>query len=987
MMSSASAPNHSKVKSVRSAFLLVSLLLMGGFLSLVPVPLASAAETDLGLLSGNSPVEGAHYSKYDSIPLSVNILNTDLRDLDSARIVRWYVCSGDYSSSVCPNDDRVGGSGTINNIDSGEQGILEFSSRFFPDEQNTGIHTVEFRFVEEDGQASDDVLVYNFWIADYLFDIEFTDEYDLRPANHTYAIKDGEYVYNSNTSYPMYARGISNNCFGCTFEVEIGWRLLNSTGDVIASESTNHSDFSVWGEASFNRTLPDLFSPQTGTLTLEIGVINSTATDADGGSSSDLNQFNDFYRTTVYFNNSFDLSVESMYPAYQFDSPEYFYGEDSVEVIVSNNGYIKSSETQLYLEILDFTGQGDLMNCTIPSLFPRQSHSCKFNLSVLGSYEMNASLSSSINGLDDDKPGDNWIYEVIDVVSGPMNPSITLSSVDGTYDTGGTIELIAQVASTAAKPLNYSWWAYGVIKLGHGSVLNLPADELGMGDHDLQLVVNDALGNSASVSRQVTVYNRTNLDLLPVIKGSALTKTHAALDHEILLPRLNIDYNLPANLSPLMLFEFDVVSTDPSNPDSGLESMEFELNFSSIIPESVAFDSLQMYSIPSLETGVWQELVHPASFQSNNNTSAFLNIPQKSTLLLAGLLPPIEVSAQNVSVELLPGGYTRLDFEPTGDLDNVYFNGWKILKRANDQDMPMRHPVDATVQQQEEYENLYFVAEIDSHNTSWYDPVPIDQGHCVSYAIVPIDRQGVTDWERANTSGWSGSGVPEMACGDAIPPTVGVSRFSGQSTFTNDSNCFNDNHDWDLCYVVNLTWDWPEDSDLRFNMYKTEIEPSADMNLSLMQPIAEYLSSQGEEKGWWNESASDGVRPYHTYYYILAPIDEVGNINWEPSKVSGSVVGVTVSESFWEYNQHLIPEPPAPEEPPLGIEYLGELDSWIDDERFQTIGLVTLALFCLNMIALPIILKKRKLVKRKLASKAKWDGEDEMEDDLASFFS
>ena len=186
--------------------------------------------------------------------------------------------------------------------------------------------------------------------------------------------------------------------------------------------------------------------------------------------------------------------------------------------------------------------------------------------------------------------------------------------------------------------------------------------------------------------------------------------------------------------------------------------MEFDLNLSSIIPESVPYDSLQMYSLPSINAGTWQELVHPASFYSNNNTSAELFLTSKSTLLLIGDLPPINVSAENVVVELLPGGYTKIDFTPTGDLDNVYFNGWRILKRVNDNNVPMRHPSEATDNQEAEYERMFFITDIDSHNSTWYDPVPIDDGHCVSYALVPIDRQGITDWSRANTSGWSGSG-------------------------------------------------------------------------------------------------------------------------------------------------------------------------------------------------------------------------------------
>jgi len=970
--------------------LLVLLMLTSTFVSMIPAPLASAASGDLGITTGVSPAEGGNYSKYDSVPIIVTIQNNDVLPMSSVRTIRWYVCEGDYADIGCPNDDRVGGLGTFSNLDGGEEGMLEFSTKFFPDETETGIHTVEFKFVEEDSLPGDDVLRYNFWVAENMFDIQVDQDDDLRPADIIYAMKDGEYIYNSGVAYPMYVTGISYNCFGCIFDVEMGWRLINSTGSVIASNSTVISDFSEWGQSNFNRTLPDMMSPDVGTYTLEVGVFSSNATDSSGGDSEDLNSFNDLFQTTVIFNDSVDLTVESMYPAYQIDSPDYFYGNDSIRVDVRNNGYILVEGAELILELFVFTGQNVISNCTLPLLYPRQSHFCTFDLNVIGEYDLNATLGFTINGVEDMNPHDNWILEQgIEVVAGSLVPSVVLgSTVDSIYDTGDTIEFIAQVSATAAKPLNYTWWLAGIIPKGEGRILNLPASNLGMGDWSMHVQVTDALGNQATASKYVTIYNRTSLESLPVVSGEALTRTHAALYHIIDLPRLNVNYNLPENLSPLMLFEFDVVSTDAGNPDPGLDGMELDLNFSSIIPDSVPIDSLVMYRLNSMNVGQWQELLFPDSFLVNNNTSSTLQISNRMILLLAGVLPPINVSAEQVEVELLPGGYTRINFEPTGDLDNVYFSGWKILKRVNKNNIPMRHPIDATVEQETEYEELYHIETIAAHNISWNDPVPMDDGFCASYAIVPIDRQGITDWENANISGWNGSGLPQMVCGDAIPPSSGVSGFSGSSSFTNDTDCFNFHHDWDMCYVVNLTWSWPDSDVSRFHLFRTEAEPNATLNLTYLEPIATDLSGVSGETGWWNETSNEGILPHHAYYYFLAPVDEIGNVNLIPNDVSGSFIKVKVTERFWDYNQHIIPEPPPPEEPPYGVEYLGELEGWVNDSRFQTIGAATLVAFCINLIALPLILKQRKALKVKMAGKNKWgDGEEELEDDLASFFS
>jgi hypothetical protein len=968
--------------------LLVFLMLTSTFVSLIPAPLASAASVNLGITLGVSPVEGGNYSKYDAVAISVNIQNNGPQAMSAVRSVRWYVCAGDYSDIGCPNDDRVGGLGTINNLEPGEEATLEFSSKFFPDESETGIHTVEFKFVEEDNQPLDDVLRYNFWVADFLFDVQVDQDHDPRPADILYAMENDQYIYNSGVAYPMYVTGISYNCFDCIFDVEMGWKLFNSTGSEVASNTTIISDFSVWGQSNFNRTLPDMISPETGVFTLEVGVFSSNATDSSGANSEDLNSFNDLFQTTVIFNDSVDLTVESMFPAYQFDSPDYFYGNDSVRVDVSNNGYIMVEGAVLQLELFVFNGQNEISNCTLPALYPRQTHFCTFNLNVIGEYDLNATLGLTINGVLDINPHDNWISENgIEVVAGALVPSVVLgSTVDPIYDTGDTIEFIAQVSSTAAKPLNYTWWLAGIIPKGEGRILNLPATELGMGDWSMHVQVIDALGNQATASKFVTIYNRTSLEALPVVSGEALTRTPAALDHSIELPRLNINYNLPENLSPLMLFEFDVVSTDADNPDPGLDGMEFDLNFSSIIPDSVPDDSLVMYSLNSMNNGQWHELVSPNSFLVNNNTSSTLQLSNHMILLLAGVLPPITVSAEHVEVELLPGGYTKINFEPTGDLDNVYFNGWKILKRINSNNIPLRHPSEATMEQEIEYEELYYMETIGAHNSTWFDPVPMDDGFCASYAILPIDRQGIADWENANISGWDGSGLPQMVCGDAIPPNSGVSAFSGSSSFTNDTDCFNFHHDWDMCYVVNLTWSWPEE-EFSFHLFRAEVEPNATLNLTYLEPIATNLSGVAGETGWWNESSSEGILPHHSYYYFLTPVDEVGNVNLIPNEVSGSYIQVKVTESFWDYNQHIIPIPPPPEEPPYGVEYLGELEGWLSDSRFQTIGIATLVAFCINLIALPLILKQRKVLKLKIGSKTKWGDDEEIDDDLASFFS
>jgi hypothetical protein len=990
MMNGASATNAISKNGSKSALSIVILMLFSLFAGVISVQtVAATASGDLALSSPESPLEGGNYSRYDSIPMKIEVWNKDIVALSGARSLRWYACSGDHVASGCPNQGRSTGISSVAGIGEGEKVIITFPTPFYPDESETGIHTVEFLFAEFDSNDADDLIRFNFWIAEELFDIVMDEEHDMRPANLSFAIHEDEYVYNSNTSYPMYAKGISNNCLGCTFDVEMGWRLVDENGSIVAEDSTNISDFSEWGQQYFNRSLPNLSSPETGRFTLQIGVFNSNAEDANGNPSSDLNLFNDLAEFGVVFNNNIDLTIDRMYPAYKSDSLQYFYGNDSVAVEVVNNGNISSENTTLFLELFlnDSTPAELPWECSVPVLYPRQSHKCLFNLAIIGDFKLNASVTTIFSSGDDENGNDNWLYEQITVVAGDLLPSITLNHVSGVYDTGDIIEFVAQVDATAPLPLNYSWWL-GIIPKGDDRILNLPASDLGMGQHEIQLRVVDALANVAINSRLVTIYNRTTLISEPVVNGEALTTSNAALQYHQELPRLSINYNLPRNISPLMLFEFDVISTDEDKPDPQTEDINLQLNISSLIPDSVPFDTLQILYLESFESGFWSELEFPDEFISYSQNLSDLSISSGGTFLLTGALPPIEVSAENILPTQLPGGHIRLDFEPTGDLDNVYFSGWKVMKRVNDRNLPMRHPDDSTEEQENEYEKLYFVTDLSYNEGVWFDPTPLDEGFCASYAIVPFDRQGITDWDKGNVSGWQGNGLPEMSCGDSIPPFSGVTGLSASYQYRNETKCYNDYQDWNMCYVVNVTWNWPSTTELlRFNLYRLEIQPNESMNFTFMAPLAVNLSGAAGKSGYWNETSFNGILPNHTFYYVLAPIDEVGNVNLQPGTVSASFTKVRIENDFWKYNQHIIPVPPPPEEPPYGVDYLGELKSWMDDSRFQTIGLTTLAIFVINLIALPILLQKRKKIKVKIAKQNPGFDEDELEDDLAGFFT
>ena len=112
----------------------------------------------------------------------------------------------------------------------------------------------------------------------------------------------------------------------------------------------------------------------------------------------------------------------------------------------------------------------------------------------------------------------------------------------------------------------------------------------------------------------------------------------------------------------------------------------------------------------------------------------------------------------------------------------------------------------------------------------------------------------------------------------------------------------------------------------------------------------------------------DGVKPYRTYYYILAPVDSVGNelmdANYVNTPDDTNIVRVHITDQWWSYNQHLIPPEPEPPEPPLGIPWLQQLNDDMQSEEFQLSGGVLLATIVLNFILLPLLLRRRKRLKR-----------------------
>ncbi len=91
-------------------------------------------------------------------------------------------------------------------------------------------------------------------------------------------------------------------------------------------------------------------------------------------------------------------------------------------------------------------------------------------------------------------------------------------------------------------------------------------------------------------------------------------------------------------------------------------------------------------------------------------------------------------------------------------------------------------------------------------------------------------------------------------------------------------------------------------------------------------------------------------------------------------------------DQWWDYNQHLIPEEPAPPEPPFGVSWFQDVLDYTEVGEFQTAGLAVIVLVVLNALFIPITIKRRSRLKRVIAARKRNQTTLNMADDFEDFF-
>jgi hypothetical protein len=437
------------------------------------------------------------------------------------------------------------------------------------------------------------------------------------------------------------------------------------------------------------------------------------------------------------------------------------------------------------------------------------------------------------------------------------------------------------------------------------------------------------------------------------------------------------------------MLSFEILSTVDDSPEVGMDWMDIQLNMSELLPENIPLETVDVRYLPSMEDYIWSYL---EEYTANEDGTFDVRLITNGVILIIGDSPAVNLSAGPITSTQLEGGQLQLNWTASGDETNPYVGGWNIYKLLVVQQAGTLFPDPSNGVNEfiwNELTDQSLVASIDPSEDSWIDPVALATGDCASYAIMPANREGEPDFEHINVS-LDENGQATAFCGDAVPPVSSITNFQHTSTFTNDTDCYKIINDWNMCYDVNLTWMWPAEDvegQLYWNLYMIEQKPE-DIDLRFLTPIATNMPSTPGEQATYNTSGVENpnIRPLRTYYFILAPIDSVGNEQTVANYPSANVERVVIEDQWWNYYQHLIPEPEPEPEPPLGIEWLGTLNDYMQEDEFTTTGIATIAMLVISIISLPLLLQKRKRLKRVMAARNRRAGAKNTANEFDDFF-
>lgn len=975
-------PEHLQRRSAGLVFLLLSSTL----LALSATPTASAVSGSLGISESVSPQPDRWFNAYQQITFTVEINNYIGSGDGVGRGMSWYACEGVVLADACIANPEEDGTFTLTNIPGSSSANFTSADRWRPGSGSEGIYTVVYAFTAEDQNPSDDEMLFQINVTQYFSDITVNNNHDVTENIEHLALFDDNRILNTDTPYELTARGVVTSCPSCSLDASIGWQLWNDEGTILLDQAyRNVTNLPNWGgSAAWSQAMPNLTYATEGTYLLKWGSFTSIGTP-----HGDKNTDDNVAQTVLVFDDSLDVEVMDVYPAHSQEATTFYYGDDRLTATLRNKGNVTVENIQVSLEVLSPQFQVEVEEtCVIPVLHPGETTDCLFPMTTTGtSRTVRVSMPTSFASVQDVRTSDNLYSFQADVEVGAINPTIQINDQQNLFTASEEIQLVARHSDIASQPLNFTW-RQGFYIWGYGQVFSQTAEIFGLGAHNVTLVVRDPFGEEAYAHVEFDILNAVPLSYEPYVTGEAITEQLANHELSLHLPVLGTNYGIGGGLSPLMMLNVDVTAQDGDELE--LRGIDLELNLSAILPDDVDLSTVGLRYLPSIQSRLWTPLDGEKYYTLPGDGTASVHLNEPGAILITGVLPELDISAVNVEWTPLRAGYIQLDFDVQGDTSNPYIGGWAIYKLTGIQGSTF-FPDPAQEDRSFIWEELTrdnLVATIPTEVTQWEDVESLTTGICASYAIAPVDREQRPNLQMVSITRVEGQ--PALLCGDAVPPTSSILNFNHEWSFSNDTACFERRDDWSVCYEVSLTWTWPDheaQGNLSWDLYRVETQPN-NVDLSFLQPLVSGLRAEPGEQGRFNQTGMDvdGIRPYRTYYYILAPVDAVGNEQFITTAGSPNIERVQIEDEWWNYNQHLIPPEPEPPEPPLGIEWLQTLNDAMLTSEFQTIGIVMLALVLINAIALPLILKRSKRLKRILAARQKNADNLERAMDFDDFF-
>ena len=951
------------------------------------VGVQASSNGDLAII-GSNPDADQLIPAYTSSSFSVDIENLD--SLQSTnRIVNWYVCEGVKLANTCINTAIESGFIDVNPLLPGENDTFYSGTEFYPNGFNSTL-TVLFQFDQFDFNPGNDMLSIQINSTREFTDLNVEIGEDIISGLDETSIYQGNTILNKDTNYSLQYTGSANICASCQLNASIGWQIWNLNETTLYGEEylneTNFPQFSFY--RSYQQSLPTFSFHSDGIYNLKYGVFNST-----GDPYSDLIESNNLNTIVITINTELDIQINSMYPSHNPIDSNYLYGENMLTGEISNEGNKTLFNLTITMTVNSNQNQQlDESTCFIGELAPSQSISCLFDIMVQGN-NLNLKLSAptSLNNLMDINPNNNEISENTDVLISQINVYTIIENQKNWYTDNENITVNGFTNILAPGPINYTWLYSGLITIGYNSTLIIDTSLYGLGSHQFKLTARDFFGNSESVYLQFTILKQIDFSEPPYFTASAITNTeNIDITHEANLPTMGESYGVGGGNSPLLLYSFNLVNVQTNQSVfDGVNGIEIVLNIDHILPSNIPYETVQIRKLDSITDNTWE------SFSEYNNISYIdnkitLNIFNPTTILLIGVLDFPDIEAQNFSASPTAEGKMSLQWSVTGNYDSDYTIGWNVYKRIVPSFGGTVFPTTDIGYDENVWESLTannMVDFIDIEDTEWFDQSATPDGFCSSYAITPVDRIGNIFYNLSSVT-TDIDGNANFVCGDSTPPISVVGDFSHQSIFTNDSECYDVLKNWNMCYRIELQWNWlAGEENETWNLYRIEQQPQS-IELYFLEPILENISpEEGAQFTFIQDGLNDSeIRPGKVFYYVLAPVDKFGNERSIAFYPSPTVERVMIEDKWWEYNQHLIPEPEPEPEPPLGNDWLGDFSDNMEQQEFKTAGLVSLVILCLGIIMLALISKRLKRLRKVISARKRRQAADSMANEFDDFF-